>query len=219
MHTSPASSLNRRDDRGIALAVVLVVMVILTLFGIMLLFTTDNTMLTAKNQRDVAICRQAAEAAARQGIQLSNSHFVSATLSYDDTLLACTSGGTNATCPPDLAHLSDSWIVDYPGYPFDATWNKKLYINAGGGNAGNVYVTIYGRNNLEAGTTVLPEHDKDGRVIIVGEAQMTFDGLPPDATRSNVRVRKMIAATIYQPKGGVAGCNSSAHNQSSNYGC
>ena len=62
--------------------------------------------------------------------------------------------------------------------------------------------------------------DKDGRITIVGEAMMTRTGNPPLADKSNVRVRKMIAADIIQPQlGGTLCPPNDPHNQNSNYGC
>ncbi len=221
--------IRRPADSGIALAVVLVVMTILTLFGIMLLVRTDSNLLSAHNEKEVAICRQAAEAATRQGMALSKSFYDSTSITYNTAILGCSSG---STCPPSPAQLRPIYIVDYPGKPFavlgcpngSACWRDRLFIGtAGVNNRSNVYVTIYARNNFDepaaaGGGQVIT--DTDGRITIVGEAMMTFTGNAPLADRSNVRVRKMIAADILNPLLGEPPCPpGDPHGQHSNYGC
>lgn len=208
--------IRRRADKGIALAVVLVVMTILTLFGIMLLVRTDSNMLSAHNEKEVAICRQAAEAATRQGIALSKPFYDTNLATYKTEILGCTSG---ATCPASATQLNSIYIVDFPGKPFDGNWLNRLFITSTANNRGNVYITIYARDNFdESGLVNSTIVDTDGRITIVGEAMMTFDGTVPLADRSNVRVRKMISADILHPLF-YAGCGPDAHNQNSNYGC
>lgn len=223
----PRRSRSRAGQRGIALAVVLVIMTIMTLLGVMLLMTTDANQLMARNERDVAICRQAAEAATRQGISLAGGWYDPATHLYKTTLLGCT-GAYGDACPPagtppgapaGVTYLSDKYIIDYPGKPLP-NWLNSSYVAAPGRSP--VFVTIYARNNIDgsASNPTTPDVDKDGHVVIVGEAEMTDDNQPPNLpSRSNVRVRKMIAAEIYQSQAGKSGCGNTSHNQGSNYGC
>jgi hypothetical protein len=219
-NNSPRSAVRDSHSRGVALAVVLVIMTILTLMGVILILQTDSNMIGAKNEKDVAICRQAAESATRQGLDLAGGFYDTTTKTFKTTILGCT-GTTYDACPQGViinnsSDMASKFIVDRPGHTFDAAWAGKLFINTG--NAGNVYVTIYARNNVDE-TNAAVITDKDGRITIVGEAVMTFDGAAPLANRSNVRVRKMIAADIIQPQLGGTGCQPDVHNQNSNYGC
>jgi hypothetical protein len=147
-------------------------------------------------------------------MDLSKNFYDTTLATYQTAILGCSSG---TSCPPTPAELEPKYIVDYPGNPFAPAWNKRLFVNLGANNPGNVYVTVYARNNIDEATPAVIT-DTDGRITLVGEAVMTVDGGPPLADLSNVRVRKMIAADIYQPKF-KTGCGRDQHNQSSNYGC
>lgn len=218
----------RRTESGIAMAVVLVVMVILTLFGIMLLVATDQNQLVGKNEREIATCRQAAEAAAREGISLAATAYNVATR-FTPVITNC-AGTVGSSCPANLSELSPATYVDKPGKAFDAGWSRKLFRGAGLGDPRSVYVTTYARNNLNeplngtpnlnsnctVGTNVC-DNDQDGSVVIIGEATMTTDGAQPLANYANVRVRKMIAAIIRMPGAGLARFCGDPHNQNSSY--
>lgn len=219
---------HRRADSGIAMAVVLVVMVILSLFGVMLIVATDQNQLVGKNEREIAICRQAAEAATREGISLAAAGY-SVIAKFTPIITNC-SGTAGSACPVNLSELSSATYVDKPGKAFDAGWVKKLFRGTGAGDAKSVYVTTYARNNLNEplpGTTTLDpncavgnnvcDNDRDATIVIVGEAVMTFDGAAPLANYSNVRVRKMIAATIRMPQTGLNNFCKDIHNQNSSY--
>lgn len=210
----------RAQERGIALAIVLVVMTVLTLFGVMILMQTDTNLIISRHERDVATCRAAAEAAARQGIQDAMTRLDRVT--GFDAVLACS--GT-PTCPPPnpnaaTNYLSTKYIVDWPGFPFNNAWQNRLYIDPTGTVAnpsrGRVYVTYYGRNN---NTEATMNDDRDQQVVVVGEAVMTVDGSPPLVDRSNIRVRKLIAAEIRPPRtsSGTGGAHSGG-NTGTGYG-
>ena len=222
----PAS---RRPQRGIALAVVLVVMTIITLLGLLLLSQSDTNLLMAGNEREGAICRQAAEAATREGIALASTQYTS-TNRYS-VLLPCPAGIT--TCPPATvpagkgSPLDTRYIVDSPGNPFaaapsaaspdpnnTANWYNRRFSGSGPGDRSTIYVSIYARNNVGDGGGVLT--DKDSRVVIVGEAVMTTDGSVPDVNRTNTRVRKIIAADILVP-GATTGASHSGGNTGTTY--
>ncbi len=190
----------RRSQSGMVLVVVMMVMVILTLLGVMLLLRGDANQLLASNERDIAACRQAAEAALRQGVRLAAPLYVQ-TSHFTGTLTSC----NGPDCPLQNSDLAPSRIVDRPGYAFDNAWKNQLYIPSPNNARGNVYVSVYMRNNADDMLPAIPadqyKTDTDSVVTIVGEAEMTFKGDAPAADRSNVRVRKMVAADIVVASG------------------
>ncbi len=194
MRNFPSRS-RHRTQSGIALVVVMLVMVILTMLGIMLLLQGDTNQLLTRNERDTATCRQAAEAALRQGVRLAGALY-SPTNHFTTQLAGC----AGADCPTQNSDLAPTRIVDRPGTAFDAGWIQRLYLSSPSGSSGNVYVTVFMRNNPDdpQPATAADQYktDTDSVVTIIGEAEMTFDGATPLADRSNVRIRKMMAAEI-----------------------